>query len=107
MSEKLKNIEAQIHTLSSTISDGEAAIIEKDLPFLQVIWFQSVKWLTNPVVRVKEGLRPLWCFYTSMTLCRSIKKKIFCNSYSNFIYLNMQYKYTQCVFKSSMLCQVK
>lgn len=42
MSEKLKNIEAQIHTLSSTISDAEAALTETDLPFLQVTWFQYV-----------------------------------------------------------------
>lgn len=37
MCEKLKSIEAQIETLSSTISDIEAALVEKDLPFLLVI----------------------------------------------------------------------
>lgn len=36
MSEKLKSIEAQIHTLSSTIGEAEAALREKDLAFLQV-----------------------------------------------------------------------
>lgn len=42
MSEKLKNIEAQIDALSSTISGAEAALREKNLSFLQVIWLESV-----------------------------------------------------------------
>lgn len=36
MCEKLKNIEKQIETLSSTISDIEKALGAKALPFLQV-----------------------------------------------------------------------
>lgn len=42
MSEKLKSIEAQIDKLSSTIVDAEAALREKDLPFLQVILLKSM-----------------------------------------------------------------
>lgn len=42
MSEKLKSIEAQIDKLSSTIVDVEAALREKDLPFLQVILLKSM-----------------------------------------------------------------
>lgn len=42
MSEKLKNIEAQIHKLSSTIGDAEAVLRGKNLPFLQVIQLEPV-----------------------------------------------------------------
>lgn len=54
MSVKLKSIEAQIDTLSSTIDGAEVALREKDLPFLQVIWLKSV----NLMVGVTTDLIP-------------------------------------------------
>lgn len=38
MTEKLKNINDQISTLSSTISDIEMTLSGKELPFLQVLY---------------------------------------------------------------------
>lgn len=45
MCEKLENIKRQMKTLSSTISDVEAALTAKDLPFLQVDLQHSEKCL--------------------------------------------------------------
>lgn len=59
MSEKLNSIEAQIDKLSSTIVDCEAALREKDLPFLQVILIKSMYLM----VGVLTDLIPFYIYF--------------------------------------------
>lgn len=43
MSEKLKSLAEQIHSLSATISDVELSLTEKDLPFLLVCFSALIR----------------------------------------------------------------
>lgn len=43
MSEKLKSLAEQIHSLSATISDVELSLTERDLPFLLVCFYALIE----------------------------------------------------------------